>query len=325
MKCIVVIPALNEERTIADVLDAIPMQLFEDAVHLEKVVVDDGSTDKTAQIAVEHGASVIKHKSTQGVGSAFWSGVLEALKRRADFMVNIDGDGQMNPEDIKKLLQPILQGEADMVTASRFKNSEFVPNMSFVKRWGNRRVASIVSSIVGEKYYDVACGFRAYNKETLLRLNLKGRFTYTQETFINLANKSEVRIVEVPLVIRGKREFGKSRVASNVCKYAMKSGSIILRAFKDYKPVKFFGSLSLFFLALGGAFEIIFFLHFITTGMFSGYLWAGLTGAFLGVISIMFLVIMVVSDTLSNIIMNQEELLYYNKKREFYGENNDVQ
>lgn len=320
MKCIVIIPALNEEKTIADVLDAIPAQLFEESVYLEKVVIDDGSTDKTAQIAAEHGAAVIKHKSPQGVGSAFWSGVQEALRRTADFMVNIDGDGQMNPKDIEQLLRPILQGEADMVTASRFKNPEYVPNMPSVKRWGNQRVASIVSGIVGKKYYDVACGFRAYNKETLLRLNLKGRFTYTQETFINLANKKEIRIVEVPLVIRGEREFGKSRVASNVCKYAMKSGSIILGAFKDYKPIKFFGSLSLLFLVLGGGFEIIFFLHFLITGIFSGYLWAGLTGAFFGVISIVFLVIMIVSDTLSKIIMNQEEILYYNKKREFYGE-----
>lgn len=328
-KCVVIIPALNEEKTIARVLDAIPNKLFDDTVVLEKVVIDDGSEDSTAQIAKEHGAIVIKHGSPQGVGSAFWSGVCEAMRRKADLAVNIDGDGQMDPKDIEILLKPIIENEADMVTASRFKNPKLVPAMPKIKIWGNRQVARIVSNIIGEKYYDVACGYRAYNRETLLRLNLKGKFTYTQETFLNLANKREIRIMEIPLEIRGEREFGKSRVAANVCKYAFKSGSIILRAFKDYKPIKFFGGLSLGFLLGGVIFEIIFLSHFVMTGRFSGYLWAGLTGAFMAMVSLIFAVIMIVSDTLSKIIVNQEEILYYSKKREYYGDfdsagNNDT-
>lgn len=322
MKCVVIIPALNEEKTIADVLDAVPMTLFEGTVFLEKIVVDDGSADQTSRIAIAHGASVIRHNTPQGVGSAFWSGIQEAMRRKADFAVNIDADGQMNPRDIEKLLAPIVNGEADMVTASRFKNPQYIPNMPPIKRWGNERVAEIVSNIVGEKYYDVACGFRAYNKRTMLMLNLKGKFTYTQETFLNLANKRNIKIVEVPLAIRGEREFGKSRVASNVLKYAFKSGSIILGAFKDYKPIRFFGSLSLLFLGMGLVLEIGFFTHFFMTGMFSGYLWAGLMGAFFAIMSMILLILMIVSDTLSKIIMNQEEILYYSKKREYYGDSN---
>lgn len=322
MKCVVIIPALNEEKTIADVLDAVPMTLFEGTVFLEKIVVDDGSADQTSRIAIAHGASVIRHNTPQGVGSAFWSGIQEAMRRKADFAVNIDADGQMNPRDIEKLLAPIVNGEADMVTASRFKNPQYIPNMPPIKRWGNERVAEIVSNIVGEKYYDVACGFRAYNKRTMLMLNLKGKFTYTQETFLNLANKRNIKIVEVPLAIRGEREFGKSRVASNVLKYAFKSGSIILGAFKDYKPIRFFGSLSLLFLGMGLVLEIVFFTHFFMTGMFSGYLWAGLMGAFFAIMSMILLILMIVSDTLSKIIMNQEEILYYSKKREYYGDSN---
>lgn len=322
MKCVVIIPALNEEKTIADVLDAVPMTLFEGTVFLEKIVVDDGSADQTSRIAIAHGASVIRHNTPQGVGSAFWSGIQEAMRRKADYAVNIDADGQMNPRDIEKLLAPIVNGEADMVTASRFKNPQYIPNMPPIKQWGNERVAEIVSNIVGEKYYDVACGFRAYNKRTMLMLNLKGKFTYTQETFLNLANKRNIKIVEVPLAIRGEREFGNSRVASNVLKYAFKSGSIILGAFKDYKPIRFFGSLSLLFLGMGMVLEIFFFAHFFMTGMFSGYLWAGLMGAFFAIMSMILLILMIVSDTLSKIIMNQEEILYYSKKREYYGDSN---
>lgn len=318
-KCVVIIPALNEEKTIAMVLDAIPTTLFDNSVVLEKVVVDDGSTDKTSDIAIKHGALVLKHKEPQGVGSAFWDGVVEALRRKADYAVNIDADGQMNPNDIEKLLLPIVNDEADFVTASRFMKREYYPQMPKIKFWGNQQVAKIISSITGKKYYDVACGYRAYNRETLLRLNLTGKFTYTQETFLNLANRRQIRIMEIPILIKGEREHGKSRVASNVLKYAIKSGSIILRAFKDYQPVKFWGSMSLAFGGIGFVFEFIFLLHFFKTGFFSGYLWAGLTGAFLALVALVILVIMIISDVLAKIIINQEEILYYDKKRAYYG------
>ena len=264
-------------------------------------------------------------KAQGGVGSAFWSGICEAMKRKADYVVNIDGDGQMDPRDMEKLLRPILDNEADMVTASRFKDPNLVPNMPKIKLWGNRRVADIVSKIVGRKYYDVACGYRAYNRETLLHLNLRGKFTYTQESFLNLASKSTIRIMEMPLAIQGERKFGKSRVASSICRYAFKSGSIILCAFKDYRPIQFYGSLSMVALLIGGILATIFFAHFIMTGRFSGFLWAGLSGAFMVMVSIILAVIMIVSDTLSRIIMNQEEILYYNKKREYYGEFGEYQ
>lgn len=318
-KCVVIIPALNEEKTIATVLDAIPKTLFGDSVFVEKVVIDDGFSDRTSEIAIMHGAKVIKHKAPQGVGSAFWDGVCEALRQKADYAVNIDADGQMNPKDIEKLLSPIVDDEADFVTASRFMKKEYQPQMPKIKLWGNFQVANIVSKITGNKYYDVACGYRAYNKETLLRLNLTGKFTYTQETFLNLANKRAIRIMEVPVMIKGEREYGKSRVASNVLKYAIKSGSIIIRAFKDYQPIKFWGSLSAIFLFLSVIFGSIFFIHFIMTGFFSGYLWAGLTSAFLALIALILFTILIVSDVLAKIIINQDELLYYNKKINYYG------
>lgn len=127
-----------------------------------------------------------------------------------------------------------------MVTASRFMSPDVYPQMSRIKRWGNDRIAKIISLIVGQRFYDVSCGFRAYNKEALLKLNLQGGFTYTQETFINLAANHHIKIMEIPIKIRGEREFGESRVASSVLKYAVWSGLIILSAFKDYQPVRFF-------------------------------------------------------------------------------------
>lgn len=322
-KCVVIIPALNEEKTIGNVINDIPKVLFDGRVGLETVVVNDGSTDQTAKIADEHGAYVINHISPQGVGASFSAGVKEALKRQADYAVNIDADGQMNPADIERLLKPIVGGAADMVTASRFMDERLHPRMPMIKRWGNNIVAKMISFIAGQRYYDVSCGFRAYNRETLLRLNLYGRFTYTQETFINLANNNHIRIMEIPVEIRGEREYGKSRVASSVVRYAFRSGSIILSAFKDYQPIRFFGSLSFVFLIIGIIFEVFFFGHFIIRGYFRDYLFAGLTGAFLIIIAIVFFILMIVMDTLGKMLKTEEDLLYLNKLKMYYEKQDD--
>lgn len=318
-KCIVIIPALNEEKTIGSVIDAIPRRLHHDTIEVDILVINDGSTDRTEEISLKHGAHVISNNTPQGVGSAFGAGVRWALKMRADYAVNLDGDGQMNPADIPKLLDPIISGKADMVTASRFKEKNYVPEMPRVKLWGNRKVAQIVSRITGRRYYDVACGFRAYNRETLLWLNLNGKFTYTQEMFLNLANRQEIKIEEIPLRIRGERQFGKSRVASNVLRYAFRSGSIILKAFKDYQPIRFFGGIAAILLLMACILEIIFFAHFFNTGYFSGYLWAGLSGAFLFILALLCVTVMLISDTMSKIIANQEELLYYSRRAAYYS------
>lgn len=315
-KLLVIIPALNEEKTIGQVIDAIPQKIFND-VSTEAIVVNDGSNDYTESIAREHGAIVINHTLSRGVGASFWDGVKLALQKKADFVVNIDADGQMDPADIEKILKPIYDGVADMVTASRFLSSP-PRKMSAIKRWGNNRVAQIVSYIVGKKFYDVSCGFRAYNKEALLWLNLHGQFTYTQETFINLAGTSHIRIVEIPVNIKGQRDYGQSRVASNIPKYAIRSGLIILSAFKDYRPIKFFGSLSCLFFILGCIFEAVFLGHYISTGYFRDYLFSGFVGAFLVATSMAFLILMIVSDTSRKMLQYSEELLYLNRKREYY-------
>jgi glycosyltransferase involved in cell wall biosynthesis len=317
-KCVVIIPALNEMKTIGKLIDDIPRSLFDGNVLLDVVVVDDGSSDGTGKIAHDHGAYVIKHNRPMGVGVAFSDGIKEALKRRADYALNIDADGQMNPKDIVKLLSPLYDGEFDMVTASRFIDSSRCPQMPAIKKWGNAKVANIISLVVQNKYYDVSCGFRAYNKEALLRLTLHGRYTYTQETFINLASCSHIRIKELPVDIRGEREYGKSRVASSIIKYAIKSGSIILSAIKEYRPSKFFGSLSVLSFIIGAIFEVLMLSNFLQTGRFRNYLWAGLTGAFFAIASMFFLVLLIVSDTLGKINRNEEEILYLNRFQTYY-------
>jgi glycosyltransferase involved in cell wall biosynthesis len=321
MRLIIIIPCLNEEKTILNVISLIPKKII-GISNIEILVIDDGSTDNTAELAKKAGASVISHKINRGVGTAFHTGVEESIKRGADIVVNMDGDGQFNPEDIEKLIAPILDNNADCVTASRFKDKTFYPKMPFIKKWGNVQMARLISFLTGKKYYDVSCGFRAYSKETILRMNLFGKFTYTQETFLDLAFKN-MEIVEVPLKVRGEREFGKSRVASNILKYAINTSKIILRAFRDYKPLKFFAFLGTVFLILGFCLGGFFIYHYMNTGVFSGQLWAGFSGGFSILFSFLFFLTGLLGDMLVRIRNNQEKLLYLERVKSYNSVNNN--
>src|SRR5439155_25516983 len=240
MKLLVTIPALNEEATIAGVIAGVPRKI-PGVDEVEVIVVNDGSTDRTAERAAEAGALVVTLHNRPGLGKVFGTGLERAMRRGADIIVNIDGDGQFDPADIAKLVHPILEGEADFVTCSRFADPALRPTMPPVKYYGNRAVTSIINWVCGgTNFTDVSCGFRAFNREAAYRMTLFGRFTYTQECFIDLFSKG-VRIVEVPLQVRGVREHGQSRVASNLWKYATSSLPIILRAMRDIQPLKFFG------------------------------------------------------------------------------------
>src|SRR4051812_32334608 len=244
MKLVVTIPALNEEKTIAQVIAAIPRRI-PGISETEVIVMNDGSTDRTAEVAERAGAMVVNITGRPGLGYVFRTGLERAMRRGADVIVNIDGDGQFNAGDITKLVTPLLNDEADFVTCSRFAKAEYHPEMPAVKYWGNRVVTRIINWVCGgTDFTDVSCGFRAFNREAAYRLTLFGRFTYTQETFIDLFSKG-LRIAEVPLRVRGVREHGKSRVASNLWKYATNSLPIILRAMRDIQPLKFFGGIAL--------------------------------------------------------------------------------
>src|SRR5689334_12762586 len=250
MKLVVTIPALNEEKTIAKVIADVPRNI-PGVDEVEVIVMNDGSTDRTAEIATRAGALVVNLIGRPGLGYVFRTGLERAMRRGADIIVNIDGDGQFNSADIAKLIQPILEDHADFVTCSRFADPALKPTMPAVKYHGNRAVTRIINWVCGgTSFTDVSCGFRAFNREAAYRLTLFGRFTYTQECFIDLFSKG-MRIVEVPLKIRGVREHGKSRVARSITKYATSSLPIILRAMRDIQPLKFFGAIAMAFFVPG--------------------------------------------------------------------------
>lgn len=311
-KICVVIPAYNEERLIGGVIDKIP----EYVDHV--VVIDDGSTDATAKVARDKGAIVVSHRKNRGVGAAFQTAVQKTLELKSDVMVNVDADGQFDPGDIWILIDPIIDGEADVVTASRFKDKNLMPRMPWSKYLGNIAMSWLISLLTGQRLYDVSCGFRAYSRETLMRLNLFGEFTYTQETLLDLVFKN-IAIKEVPLMIKGKRDYGRSKITNNLFRYAYRALKIIFRAFRDYKPLKFFGCMSGFFIAIGLIMELTLFWHYIYRGRFTPYKFIGFIGGFFVAIGLLIFITGLLADILHRIKITQEEILYY-KKKDFFSD-----
>ncbi len=313
---VIIIPALNEEKTIASVIKRIPGAIEGiDSIHV--VVVNDGSTDQTAEIARTNGAVVVSHPQPQGVGSAFHSGLQKALEMGADYIVNIDADGQFDPQDIPKLLHPILHDEFEFVTTTRFANEEYWPSMPAIKVWGNQFMVRLINAITSKDFTDVSCGFRAYSREAALRLTLFGRFTYTQESFIDLAFKG-ISMTEVPLKVRGQREFGESRVASNLWRYAVKSATIIFRAVRDYQPFYFIGLPGIIISTLGVLMGIFLLIHFVQTGQTSPYRSLVTASGIFMIIGFLLLFISLLADMIHRNRMAMEEVLYLTRKRTYY-------
>jgi glycosyltransferase involved in cell wall biosynthesis len=315
-KLVVIIPALNEAKTIGDVISAIPKNI-PGIASTQVIVINDGSTDATPTIAAEYGALVVSHSQPQGVGAAFHTGIHNALLNGADIIVNIDADGQFNPADIPKLIATMLSGQADFVTATRFARAEFMPQMPAIKKWGNRRVTHMVNFITGKKFTDVSCGFRAYSREAALRLTLFGKFTYTQETLIDAAFKN-LSIVEVPLLIKGEREHGQSRVASNLWRYAGKSASIMLLAARDYKPFYFFGVPGLILVILGAIAGIFLLIHYLATGQTAPFRNLVTVSGIALIIGFLLLFISMLADMMRRNRLLLEQSLYLARKQ-FYG------
>ena len=308
MRLVVQIPALNEERTIADVIRAIPPHI-EGVDEIRVLVVDDGSSDRTSELARQAGATVVRHAERRGVGAAFRTGLNRADEMGADIILTIDADGQFDPGDIPALIRPILQGEADFVTASRFADAALAPRMPRAKRWGNDIIASWLSSLTGQRFHDVSCGFRAYSTEAYFRLVLLGEFTYTHETFLNLAF-SGVRIKELPVRVRGQREFGQSRVASNLFTYAWRAASIILKTYRDYRPLRFFGFVAGANLAVALCFFAFLLSYRVQHGVFTPFKWTGVTGLVLSGIAAAIFLMGVVAEMLDRVRASQNELLF---------------
>jgi len=315
LKLVVTIPAYNEQPTVGQVINEVPREI-KGIGSVEVVVIDDGSTDDTAQCARRAGAKVFSFGRNRGLGAAFRQAVQSALAMGADIIVNIDADGQFNPKHIPHLIEPIMSNQADMVTASRFADPKLVPKMPWIKKWGNKRMAHLINRLCDLNLNDVSCGFRAYSRDAALRATLLGGHTYTHEIILDLAYRG-LRIVEIPVEVIGVRKVGKSKVAGNLFKYAWHSSVIVLRAFRDYKPMRFFGGISLVLLILAllcGGFVAY---HYFTTGSFSPYIFVAFFAGGFGFASLLCYVTALLADMINRLRILQDEQLFLLRKQEY--------
>lgn len=309
MKLVVMIPAYNEEASIASVIKEIPRKI-RGISKVEVLVIDDGSTDNTANEAKIAGADkVVSHTHNLGLGNAFRTGLDNALEMGADIIVNTDADGQYVGAEIPDLIGPIFVKRADMVLGSRFAGS--IEHMVASKKIGNRMATRMVRYLSGIPITDGQTGFRALTRDAALKLNVMSNYTYTQETIIQAAMKG-LKIVEIPVTFR-KRE-GYSKLVSSPLGYAKKSATILFRTYRDYKPLKFFGAIGGIVILIGLILGVRVIYHYLTTGLVSPMLPTAILSAMTMIVGFQVLVFAFMADMMGQQRRTQEEILYRIKK-----------
>jgi glycosyltransferase involved in cell wall biosynthesis len=235
VKLVIQIPCLDEAETLPATLAALPREVpgFDT---VEWLVVDDGSTAGTAGVARDLGVDhVVRFPQNKGLAVAFQAGLDAALKLGADVIVNTDADNQYDARDIELLVGPVLAGRADIVIGDRRvrDHAEFSRVKRVLQRWGSW----VVRQASGTDVPDTTSGFRAYNREAALRLNVVSRFSYTLETLIQ-AGKSDIAVAHVP--VRTNPKARESRLFRSTWQYVVRSVETILRVYALYEPLRIF-------------------------------------------------------------------------------------
>ena len=312
MRLVVQVPCLNEEQTLPLVLESIPKHIpgIDEIIIL---VIDDGSTDRTVEVARAHGVThFVRHARNQGLGRAFHDGTQRALELGADIVVNTDGDNQYPQERITDLVQPIVAGRADIVIADRQVHlvEHFSPFKVLLQRLGSK----IVNLAAGTALPDAASGFRAYSRDSLMVLNTITRFSYCMETIIQAGNK-RLKIDSIAIVTNPKTR--ESRLFTSMWQHVRMSAGAIIRAYIMYKPYVIFT----FFAALFGVLGLVPFLRWgvlqVTETHPGGHLQSLIVGAVLLMASFLSMIIGIVSDLLRTNRALIEDTLEHTKKMRF--------
>jgi len=283
MKLVILIPAYNEEKQISDTIQSIPKKI-PGCSDISILVVNDGSTDRTVEMAMNAGADkIVSHKINAGVGAAFMTGVRNAISMKADILVTFDADSQFDPKQIVELIVPIINEQFDVVIGSRFLNG--MPKMPKIKYFGNKIFSKIVSTVTNQKFTDTQTGFRAYSSNALKNITVINEFTYTQEVLIDLKFK-RFRIGEIPVKVTYD-EKRKSRVVKSIFSYSYRAISIITKSVLFHRPFLAFGLIGMLLIG-GGMFAKILTITKVlgvTSGLSTGLLILGIVSFMLGILA----------------------------------------
>lgn len=310
MKLIIQIPCLNEADHIAQTVQVLPKEIT-GIDEIEYLVVDDGSTDKTSQVAHQSGVHhVITLPHHVGLAAAFTIGLETSLKHGADIIVNTDADNQYNAEDIPYLVTPVLSGRADIVIGDRGVASlqTFSPTKRALQRFGSW----IIGRASGINTPDATSGFRAFNRSAALRTLVMNDYSYTLETLIQ-AGARGLAVEYIP--VRTNDQVRPSRLMRGIPDYLVNSSSIILRAYTMYRPLRVFTIISLLFL-LAGLIGTGRFLYFYVIGQGAGHVQSLILSAVLLIVGFQIFLIGLVADLIGFNRKVLEEILYRLRRQE---------
>lgn len=294
MKLIIQIPCLNEEATLPATIGDLPREVagFD---QVELLVIDDGSEDRTVEVAREHGVEhIVRLTNNKGLAAAFQAGLDAGLKLGADVIVNTDADNQYRGSDIPKLVEPIVAGRADIVVGDRQTGE--IEHFSGPKKVLQRLGSWVVSRLSGTEVADATSGFRAYDREAALGLIVVDDFTYTLESLIQ-AGKMLVAVDQVP--VGTNPQTRESRLFSSTGAYVRRNALAILRIYARYEPLRVFATAGAVLGALAVAAWMPFLVDWILNGDRSGHVQSLILGAVLFIASMQLLALGVIGDLLA--------------------------
>jgi len=294
MKLIIQIPCFNEEGQLPITLAELPREVPGFDV-VEWLIIDDGSTDRTAEVAREHGVDhIVSLTNNKGLAAAFQAGLDAGLKLGADVIVNTDADNQYDGADIPLLVAPILRGEADMVVGDR--RVQTIEHFSAFKKLLQRLGSWVVRQASSTEVPDTTSGFRAYNREAALQMQVVSKFTYTLETIIQ-AGKLLVAVEHVPINTNPKTR--ESRLFPSTAAYVRRNALSIFRIYSQYEPLRVFWGGAVIVGLASLAFFIRFLIPFIAHGGRAGHIQALIAGAVLFNTAMLLAALGVIGDLLA--------------------------
>jgi len=293
LKLIIQIPCYNEEEYLGVTLNNLPKKL-EGIDEIEYLVIDDGSTDKTVEVAKKMGVNyIIRHNNNLGLARAFATGIENCLELGADIIVNTDADNQYCAEDIEKLIKPILNGTADIVIGAR--PIDKIKHFSTTKKILQRIGSSVVRFFSNTNVLDATSGFRAISKEAAYHISIFSNYTYTLETIIQAGRKG-LAVTSIP--IRVNPVTRPSKLIKSTFHYVCSSIITIFRIFIIYKPFRFFVILSLIFFTFGLALGFRY-LYFFIMGFGNGHIQSLILMSVLLIIGFLLFIMGLVADLIA--------------------------
>jgi glycosyltransferase involved in cell wall biosynthesis len=293
-KLIIQIPCYNEEGSLPITLGDLPRNI-NGVDEIEWLIIDDGSTDSTIEIAKQHGADhIVRLISHQGLARGFMAGIHACIELGADIIVNTDADNQYNADDIPKLIQPILDGTAEFVVGERPISN--IEHFSPLKKMFQKLGSWFVRTISGAPIPDAPSGFRAFSREAAMRMHVFSNYTYTIETIIQ-AGLRGMAVTSVP--IRTNGFLRKSRLISNVPAYLYRSSSTIIRIFMTYRPLGFFVVPGSFSFLLGIVLGLRYLYFFFVTKTSAGHIQSLILTAVLLILGGLLILMGLIADLIS--------------------------